>query len=313
LEKLAELRKRTKAGIRKLLAKNRERRMNGEAPVADEHGIDEFHEECRKKSLVCYSKAVAMGSRDAAVAMGNILLGFDVDAAEHWYKRAGTHPAAMVRRARIMAERGDYDGAIAVCQESFAVNSCPHAGFFWGWTLHQLGRTQEENRRFLELISFAASPPHLIEEAMLYLARMYMSGDGVPVDMDKGLKILHNAAVMSKHSSGEAALEFGRYLYHDAKEYQRAMTFFRKAAEQFGSGEAFCEMAAMYYNGNGVPRDRSRAFELYQEASERNCVEAWKNLAQMWATGDGAPKRDKQIADHFLRMYQQFTSGESSD
>jgi TPR repeat protein len=49
----------------------------------------------------------------------------------------------------------------------------------------------------------------------------------------------------------------------------------------------------MHYNGiGGLNRDPRKAFELYNQAADGGSKDAWRNLAAMYYSGDGVPKSE---------------------
>ena len=51
-------------------------------------------------------------------------------------------------------------------------------------------------------------------------------------------------------------------------------------AANVGNADAAISAGAMLYQGEAVPQDRRRAFELYQEAAELGSKDGWRNLEQ---------------------------------
>lgn len=49
-------------------------------------------------------------------------------------------------------------------------------------------------------------------------------------------------------------------------------------------------IGSMYYAGNGVRQDYSKAFDLYQKAANQGFAEAQNNLGLMYAKGNGVPQ-----------------------
>ena len=64
---------------------------------------------------------------------------------------------------------------------------------------------------------------------------------------------------------------------------------YRKAAEQ-GHAEAQFRLGAMYFSGDGVPRDDVGALKWYRLAAEQGHVEAQDDLAYMYENGLGVAK-----------------------
>jgi TPR repeat protein len=67
--------------------------------------------------------------------------------------------------------------------------------------------------------------------------------------------------------------------------YQRGD--YRKAAEQ-GHAEAQFRLGAMYFSGDGVPRDDAGALRWYRLAAEQGHAEAQDDLTYMYEHGLGA-------------------------
>lgn len=60
--------------------------------------------------------------------------------------------------------------------------------------------------------------------------------------------------------------------------------------------ESLCRLADRYYSGDGVPQDKERAADLYQEAVENGDVVAQYTLGYMYDKGDGIEKnRDAAV------------------
>ena len=68
------------------------------------------------------------------------------------------------------------------------------------------------------------------------------------------------------------------------------------------NADAFHQLAWYYASGNmGVPRDMTKANELYQRAGELGCSEAYSNLGNLYDNGDGV-EVDKKKAKHFYEL-----------
>ena len=58
----------------------------------------------------------------------------------------------------------------------------------------------------------------------------------------------------------------------------------------------------MHYHGlGGLPKDPRKAFETYNKAAELGSKEAWRNLAAMYFIGDGVPKSE-ETARHIMKV-----------
>lgn len=60
--------------------------------------------------------------------------------------------------------------------------------------------------------------------------------------------------------------------------------------------ESLCQLADRYYSGDGVPQNKEKAAELYQEAAENGDIVAQYTLGYMYDKGDGIEKnRDAAV------------------
>ena len=80
-----------------------------------------------------------------------------------------------------------------------------------------------------------------------------------------------------------------------ARNADGAASEYRIAAEQ-GDAEAQHNLALMYYNGKGVPRDYKQAETWFRLAAEQGNASAQSNLGVMYANGEGVPRDYKQAA-----------------
>lgn len=75
-------------------------------------------------------------------------------------------------------------------------------------------------------------------------------------------------------------------------------------ASNGGHAQAALALGVVHYNGlpgAGVAKDRNQAFQYYTVAAERGSQEAWRNLAAMHFTGDGVPKNEN-TAREIMRL-----------
>jgi TPR repeat protein len=57
-----------------------------------------------------------------------------------------------------------------------------------------------------------------------------------------------------------------------------------------GNADAQANLGWHYATGDGVPKDLSKAAELYQKAADQGNAMAQNNLGELYQTGDGVPK-----------------------
>lgn len=89
-------------------------------------------------------------------------------------------------------------------------------------------------------------------------------------------------------------------------DYETAIPLFRKAAEANHPG-AINNLAMMFVNGTGVPRDLQQALTLFERAAEMGNVESAENAARIYAYGIGRP-RDPSRARHWYGRASQMGS-----
>ena len=129
------------------------------------------------------------------------------------------------------------------------------------------------------------------------LGIIYLFGKGVPKNIDKAAKWLHQAA-----NSGDmrAQMRMGE-LYKNGlgvpKNYSTALKWFRKSATKGFSG-AQLALGIMYENGTGVPQDFLKAIDLYKKAAVQNENDAHCRLAIMHEAGNGTSKNLKIALMH---------------
>ena len=91
-------------------------------------------------------------------------------------------------------------------------------------------------------------------------------------------------------------------MYRDGQGIPRdsaaAQKWFTKSAEQ-GDADAQNDLAAMYQEGNGVPQNLPEAVKWYRQAAEHGNAGAQFNLGYMYGRGEGTPP-------NFIESYRWF-------
>ena len=72
--------------------------------------------------------------------------------------------------------------------------------------------------------------------------------------------------------------------------------YIRMAAER-GYAKAQSDMGSMYSNGEGVPRDMKKAFDLYMQAAVQGFARAQCNVGNAYNYGEGV---DKDVNQSFI-------------
>ena len=96
-------------------------------------------------------------------------------------------------------------------------------------------------------------------------------------DFEKSM-IWYEKAAEKGDASAQNCL--GALLYHVRQDYAGALFWYRKAADQ-GDADGKCNLAFMYFNGVGCPKDVKAGIRLYREAAARGEVVAWMALAEI--------------------------------
>lgn len=106
------------------------------------------------------------------------------------------------------------------------------------------------------------------------------------------------AGLLKQAEAGNAVAQFelAEYLRAEGKGRLYLATvfqWFERAATQ-GHLRAQNNLATMYLEGLGVPRDARRAIEWYRKAAEAGLAEAQRNLGGMHYFGNGVPRNDAE-------------------
>ena len=132
--------------------------------------------------------------------------------------------------------------------------------------------------------------------------------DGVAADPQPG----HRVVVFSDHPSTPGELkkdvrstyEEGLNYMHGrngvAKDYKRAYTLFREAADR-GYAPAQVKVGYLYSSGNGVERDYEAAFEWARKAAGQGNASGQYNVGWAYFYGKGAPQDRTEATKWFMK------------
>ena len=180
-------------------------------------------------------------------------------------------------------------------------------------------------RKAAELYQKAADQGNA--RAQVNLGWLRENGWGVPKDLGKARELYQKAADQGNQSAIEklnklstpaapklsnqenAATWFGdgwRYRYGQGvpKDLSKAAELYQKAADQ-GDVNAQYRLAQLYEKGDGVPQDFRKAAELYQKAADRGATAAQYYLGVFYEKGQGVPKDLSKAAE----LYQKAADG----
>lgn len=88
---------------------------------------------------------------------------------------------------------------------------------------------------------------------------------------------------------------------YERKDFATAVNLWRPLADQ-GNAEARTLLGAMYWSGEGVPRDHKEAARLYLLAAEQGYARAQNNIGFMYGFGEGIPPKDDVQAYKWISL-----------
>jgi len=88
---------------------------------------------------------------------------------------------------------------------------------------------------------------------------------------------------------------------YERKDFAAALAVWRPLAEQ-GNAEAETLLGAMYWRGEGVPRDHAEAARWYLRAAAKGYARAQNDIGFMYGFGEGIPPADNVQAYKWLSL-----------
>jgi len=88
---------------------------------------------------------------------------------------------------------------------------------------------------------------------------------------------------------------------YEHKDYAAAVAIWRPLAEQ-GNAEAQTLLAAMYWSGDGLPRNHAEAAKWYLRAAQQGYARAQNDIGFMYGFGEGIPPRDDVQAYKWISL-----------
>ena len=184
------------------------------------------------------------------------------------------------------------------------------------------GVTKDE-KKAVECFIKAALQGHV--NAQFGLGVCYYNGTGVTKDEKKAAEWFTKAAEQG-HANAQEALERLRassqetnattpsenaeelyntgLQYYNAKNYEKAVECFAKAAVQ-GYADAQCNLGYCYAFGKGVTKDEKKAVEWYSKAAEQGHANAQFNLGVCYEGGTGVAKDEKKAMEWYTKAAEQ--------
>lgn len=136
-------------------------------------------------------------------------------------------------------------------------------------------------------------------EAVYWMGRLYDSGIGVAQDKQQALTWFTKAA-----EAGHVESQRVIGIYHAeglgglARDDKQAFDWYSRAAGA-GNAKAMRNLAGLYVEGRGTPRDYAMAAQWYQKAADAGHVKARRGLAYLYYFGRGVPQDRTRAAQLF--------------
>jgi len=145
-----------------------------------------------------------------------------------------------------------------------------------------------------------ASAKQNYAKAYARLAKMYDYGWDVPINLELAVQLYHLAASLG---DGTSQANLG-YKYESGKGVEKntntALKFYELSAEQ-KNDQGLNNLASFYFDGTEVSQDKVKAIQLYKEAAALGNDYALNNLGKIYRTGDGVERDEKLAFNYFKR------------
>lgn len=125
----------------------------------------------------------------------------------------------------------------------------------------------------------------------------YLNGEFVEKDEQEAIKWFQLSADNGKM---QAQRLLGYYYREETMDYQKALFYFMRAAEQ-GDANSQNEVGVMYKYGLGVEKDDAQAFEWYQKSADQGYALAQRNVGFCYKFGKGVEKDMSKAYDWLLK------------
>jgi uncharacterized protein len=132
-------------------------------------------------------------------------------------------------------------------------------------------RAREDAHKSFMLNSQAAESG--MRDAVLAMGWFYLNGVGVERDAEQARRWYRKSA---RQGDSRAMFSLGQMAY-DEQDFADAQVWFRRASEKGHARSSFW-LGKLYWRGNGVPKDRKQAMELFQNAAGNKVPEARRAL-----------------------------------
>lgn len=137
-------------------------------------------------------------------------------------------------------------------------------------------------------------------KAQLVLGKLYMEGEIVEYDAEKGLSYIYKAA---EQDDADAYYILGE-AFEDGlgvkENHEKALSYFEKA-RSLGHKEARFRAALIYFTERKNARDGKNAYSLFADMAEEGDTRAYYWLAECYSQGIGVQKSRIKAKEYFLR------------
>lgn len=141
-------------------------------------------------------------------------------------------------------------------------------------------------------------------DAQLKLYKCYRYGDGVKEDETQAMEWYNRAAEQIDQSDSDAQYSLGWELRYRLFYDEKAVEWFRKAAEQGHAGAQY-ELGWCYSHGRGVKKDLKKAVEWFRKAADQGYDAAQCELGDCYAAGRGVKADRKQAERLWMAVAEQ--------
>ena len=218
-----------------------------------------------------YTKSAEQGDAEAQVKLARMYqwgngTDKDISKAVYWYRKAAEKDNADAQLALGNIYLDIQDSAQALYWFRKAAENDPHCIAYLLET--ELVTDAEE---YYNLLSKAP-----IEDLPLHLLSSMSSIAFNDKDTAKAVYYLEYGA---ETGMVELALDLANLLYHELHDYLKAAYWYRQVLNQYNEQEdALLMLGIMYYNGEGVARNKEKAIYYLKKAAELGNEQAQKNL-----------------------------------
>lgn len=118
--------------------------------------------------------------------------------------------------------------------------------------------------------------------AQLSIGKMLLRGSGVAANPEEGQKWIEKAG---KNGNLQAQTELAK-MYYERKFYKNSIYWYEQSSG-LNSGESLFMLGEIYYKGQGVEEDVTKAVEYYIKSADAGSSKSQRNLFYRYSMGDG--------------------------